>query len=138
MFTVKNYEGDALAITDEQVAADWRMGLLRSLAKVLTEALPRDSETRYGGSVKGSNREHVTGTMGMKFCPLVEIYEVREDKGHQYLFSTFGGSTDEVTILKAKASCKCGRLVKHPVELEVPIGSLISQVTNTDEPRDEF
>lgn len=42
MLDITEYTEDVLAITDEQVAADWRMGLLRALpltAPVLLAAL---------------------------------------------------------------------------------------------------
>lgn len=138
MFAMKDYKGDALTITDEQVSADWRLGLLRALGKVATEALPTDSIGSYGGAVQGSNREHVTGGNGHRFCPLVEIYDVEEQRGERYNFDSFsGGNKDDVMVLKANASCACGRLVKHPVSMEIDPGQLISRVTNADPLNDD-
>lgn len=137
MFAMKTYKGDALTITDEQVSADWSMGLLRALGKVATDALPADSTGSYGGAEKGSNREHVIGGNGQRFCPLVEIYDVKEERGARYNFDSIGGGKDDVMILKANASCACGRLVKHPVSLEIEPGQLISRVANADPANDD-
>lgn len=132
MFAMKDYKGDALTITDEQVSADWSMGLLRALGKVAKDALPADTSYSYGGAERGSNREHVSGGGGQRFCPLVEIYDVREERGERYNFDSFGGTSEDVMLLKANATCACGRLVKHPVVLEIDPGQLISRVANAD------
>lgn len=131
MFVSQGFKDNALAITDEQVAADWQLGLLRALGDVLTHALPSDSTNSYGGAEKGSSREHVTGGNGVPFCPLVEIYDIREEKGQRRPEDTMGGRVDDVTLLKANASCKCGQLQKHPVSLNIDPGALISTVTNS-------
>lgn len=134
MFEMKDYTGNVLAITDEQVASDWRLGLLRALGKVAKGARPSDSTGSYGVTVAGSNREHVMGNWGnVPHCPLVEIYDIREEKGENYNFDSFGGTTDDVMILSAKATCACGRIVKHPVAMDIDPGELIYRVMHADE-----
>lgn len=134
MFAIEDFKGNVLAITDEQVATDWRMGLLRALGKVARGAYPSDNTGSFGMTVSGSNREHVMGNFAsIPGCPLVEIYDVREDRGEDYNFSTFGGSTSDVIVLSAKATCKCGRVVKHPVSMDITPGELIYMVTHADE-----
>lgn len=134
MFEMKDYKDNVLAITDAQVAADWRLGLLRALGKVARGAVPSDSKGSYGVTVPGTNREHVMGNFStINGCPLVEIYDVREEKGEHYNFDSFGGSTDDVMILSAKATCACGHIVKHPVAMDIDPGELIYRVTHADE-----
>lgn len=134
MFETTDYKENVLAITDEQVAADWRLGLLRALGKVARGARPTDSMGSYGTTIAGSNREHVMGNFAsVPPCPLVEIYDIGEEKGENYNFSTFGGSTDDVMILSANATCACGRIVKHPVVMDIDPGELIYKVTHADE-----
>lgn len=134
MFAIEDFKDNVLAITDEQVAADWRLGLLRALGKVARGARPSDSTGSFGVTISGSNREHVMGNFSsIPGCPLVEIYDVREDRGEDYNFSTFGGSTSEVIVLSANATCECGRIVKHPVSMDITPGELIYMVTNADE-----
>jgi hypothetical protein len=135
MFEIQDYTGDVLAITNEQVASDWRLGLLRALGKVAQGARPSDSTGSWGVTVAGSNREHVMGNFGnIPPCPLVEIYDVREERGEEYIHDTFnGGSTKDIMLLTAKATCACGRIVKHPVTMEVSPGELIYAVTHADE-----
>lgn len=132
-YYLKDYDGDALAITDKEVAEDWRLGLLRGVARVMeSSALPRDSSGPYGRVVEGSNREHIRGGRGIPYCPIVEIYEVEEDKGTDYNTSTYGGEETSTIILRGRASCACGRMVKHPVETMITPGRLITAVTNAD------
>lgn len=134
MFEMTDYTENVLAITDEQIAADWRLGLLRALGKVARGARPSDSTGSFGLTVSGSNREHVMGNFGsIPGCPLVEIYDVREDRGEEYNFSTFGGSTTDVIILSANATCECGKIVKHPVAMDITPGELIYMVMRADE-----
>lgn len=134
MFEMTDFKGNVLAITDEQIAADWRLGLLRALGKVARGARPSDSTGSFGVTVAGSNREHVMGNWSnIPHCPLVEIYDIREERGEEYNFSTFGGSTTDVMILSANATCECGRIVKHPVAMEIMPGELIYMVTHADE-----
>ena len=134
MFKLTDFKEDALAISDEQVTSDWRMGLLRGLARVIAMgAAPLDSTGSFGVTIAGSNREHILGSWEERTpCELVEIYDIKEEQGERYNFSTFGESTNDVMLLKANATCKCGRLVKHPVSMEITPGELIYKVTNAD------
>lgn len=127
-----DYTGNALAITDTEVASDWRLGLVRALATVALGAAPDDSTGPYGVTIPGSNREHVIGNFGPSKpgCPLVEIYDVKDTGGSRYNFSTFGGSSDEIILLTANATCKCGQIVKHPVSMEITPSDLIYSVLN--------
>lgn len=134
MFEMDDFTENVLAITDKQIASDWRLGLLRALGKVALGARPADSTGSYGVTIAGSNREHIMGNFAnIPACPLVEIYDVREEKGEEYNFSTFGGSTNDVMILSANATCACGRIVKHPVSMDIDPGELIYKVTHADE-----
>jgi hypothetical protein len=132
---LKDYKEDALKITDAQIAADWHLGLVRAVGKVVAGgAYPQDSMGSYGSTIAGSNREHVMGNWGnIPRCPLVEIYEPSEEGGEEYHFSSFGGSTSNVIVLRAKATCQCGRLVKHPVSMNVAPDELIYNVMHADD-----
>lgn len=131
---MKDYSGNALDITDEQVAADWRLGLLRSVARVMQYSIvPEDSTGRFGIVVPGSNREHVRGPMHTnRGCAIVEIYDVKEEGGEEYNFSTFGGDTRNVLVLKGKATCACGKLIAYPMSMQIAPDELIYTVMNVD------
>ena len=131
---LKDYEGNALEITDEQVATDWRLGLIRSLAKVVAgQAAPTDSTGPYGSTIPGSNRDHVQGSFGNNTrCELVAIYNLREEGGERYEFDSFGGKDYNVLYIYALADCKCGRLQKYPVQMDISPGDLIGEVMRAD------
>lgn len=131
---LQDYKEDALKITDEQVAADWRMGLVRAVAKVVAgSAAPTDSMGSYGITIPGSNRDHVQGSLGNNTrCQLVAIYELREEGGERYEFDSFGGKDYNVLYIYALADCKCGRLQRHPVQMDINPGDLIGEVMRAD------
>lgn len=134
MYYFNDFKGDALAITDAEVAADWRMGVLRATAKVIQKsALPKDRTASYGVTVPGSNRAHVMGGGGTKFCPLVEVFDVDEDRDVERDYDTFPGPERTVVVLSAKATCACGQIVKHPVSMTITPGNLIQYVVSADD-----
>lgn len=130
---MRDYKEDVLAITDEQVAADWRMGLLRATGKVVAgRALPTDSTGSYGMTVPGSDRAHVSGGYGDQFCPLVKIYDIDEQKGERYNFDTFEGSTNDVVTMVALGTCECGKVDRTRVTVDLDPGELIYAVMNAE------
>lgn len=138
MFYMKEYEGDALAITDAEVTANWRMGVLRGVARVLKiGGLPLGGTDRWGKVQEGTNRAHLTPA-GLPFggagegCSISELYELEEESDKEYVFSTNGGSEYDVTVISGKATCACGRLVKEPVRMNITPGDLIAEVMNAE------
>lgn len=131
---MRDYKGNALAITDEEIATDWRLGLLRSAARVMQYSIaPEDSSGRFGIVVPGSNRAHIKGeSFSSGGCSVVEIYEVKEEGGEEHHFSTYGGSTDNVLVLSGKATCKCGELVAYPMSMKIAPDEFIYSVMNVD------
>lgn len=130
---MRDYKEDVLAITDEQVAADWRLGLLRAAGKVVAgRALPRDSTGSYGITIAGSNRAHVSGGYGEQFCPLVKIYDVEEQSDEISNFDSLDDSTSAVIIMSALGTCKCGKVDRAPVSFSLDPGELIYSVMNAE------
>lgn len=130
---MRDYKEDVLAITDEQVAGDWRLGLLRAAGKVVAgRALPLDSTGSYGATIAGSARAHVSGGYGSRFCPLVKIYDVDEQKGESYNFDSFDDSTSAVITMSALATCECGKVDRTPVSVNLDPGELIYAVMNAE------
>lgn len=130
---MRDYTGDVLSITDEQVAADWRMGMTRAAGRAIRYGIaPSDSTGSFGITIAGSNREHIRGGGGVRNCKVVEIFNIKEEGGEEHHFSTYGGSTSNVLTLSCLASCDCGRLVKHPMSMNVSPDEFIYMVMNAD------
>lgn len=151
MDNMKDYPGNVLAITDEQVAADWRLGFGRAVAKTVIHGYPalRISETggRFGENPKGGMNEHIEGarhsivdsdgiTTGFNrepACPIVEVYRLEESSSMHYEFNTYGDDGGSpVTLITALVSCACGKIVKQEATAEIRAGEFISAVTNAD------
>ncbi|MBC9704858.1 MAG: hypothetical protein H9W81_07760 [Enterococcus sp.] len=135
MIVNNDYADNVLAITDEEVGKDWRLGLLRAMGKVIANsALPADSTSRWGQALAGSNRSHLSyhGPHSDEVrCPIVEVYDIKEDSFDEWDHNSFGDDNKWTrTELKASATCACGRVVRHPVSMTIPVGDLIYEVTN--------
>src|SRR6478735_3289327 len=103
MTSIKDYSGNALAITDEQVASDWQLGLCRAIAKAILNGWPmlkiNERTGPYGTPLPGSLNEHLEGartsikdedgvTTGFDrtpACPITEIYEIEESSAMRYV-----------------------------------------------------
>ena len=132
-FYLKDYQGNALAITDDAVASDWRLGLVRGVARFMRYSiLPSDSTGSYGITVEGSNRAHLEISREDS-CRVTEIYDIQETSEKDYNFDTFGGSEYEVILLSCKATCACGRLEKYEMSMTVRPDELIYSITNSDQ-----
>lgn len=152
MENIKDYKGNVLAITDAEVATDWRMGFLRAIAKVALNSYPairinEPAASRFGGNIEGGMNEHIEGarrpildedniTTGYTRddpCPIVEIYNLVEDSSTHYEFNSFGDDGGSpVTLITAEVSCACGKIVRKDASLEIRAGNFISAVTNAD------
>ena len=131
---MNDYTGDVLQITDEEVAANWRLGLTRAAGKLIAgRAAPADSTGSFGIAIAGSNREHIQGNLGVEVnCSLVEVYDVKEEGGEEYNFDSFGGSSTDVMTLTANATCACGRIVRHPVQMNMTVSEIIYGLMNAE------
>lgn len=150
MDIVKNYPDNLLAITDEQVIADWRLGFGRAVAKAVVEGYPslrfEEPSERFGGSIPGGMNDHIEGALTIvkdadgitverkrvPACPIVAVYNITESSGKRYDFDSYGGSGDgtPVTVISALASCACGKIIKKPASTEIPAGEFMAAVTN--------
>lgn len=132
---LEDYEGNALAITDEQVQSDWRFGLVRGAARVIErEGLPTQGRGRYNSVIPDSPLAHIKGTYVdgvLQKCSLTEIYSISDDGGQIFLEGTMGGQTLPTMVLKAKASCACGELVRVAVEATMAPYELIYKVMSS-------
>lgn len=103
MENLAEYKGNALAITNEEVAENWQLGLLRSVAQsslsfmaVLGNVLVNHTET-----------QHIR-----KECPIVEL---REMSVSSRTVTEFYESETNV-VFQGLGSCACGRLKNVRVE----------------------
>jgi hypothetical protein len=151
MDNIKDYPGNVLAITDEQVAKDWRLGFGRAVAMAVMNGYPalkvREPMGPFGADLPGGMNEHIEGarrpivdsdgiTTGYNresACPIVEIYNLSESSSTHYEFSTYGDDGGSpVTLISALVSCSCGKIVKQLASAEIRAGEFIAAVTNAD------
>jgi hypothetical protein len=151
MDNIKDYPSNVLAITDEQVAADWRLGFGRAVAKAVTAGYPglriKERSERFGVNIPGGMNEHIEGapirvkdadgiTISVSrepACPIAEVYNLTESSGQHYEFSTYGDDGGSpVTLISALVSCSCGKIVKQPASAGIRAGEFIAAVTNAD------
>lgn len=118
MFAVAGFKSDVCSITEADIEENPRLGFLRNLGDIVKQnALPSKVQTGHEFPFTGSDYDHVAGVNGKQGCTLMEVYEVTEEDSANGM------------IVKAKASCWCGRLVKHPVTMEFGLQELVTRVT---------
>lgn len=140
--SLTEYDGNALAITDKMVASDWRLGLLRGVARyVAFVATPEDSTDRWGTTTPGSDREHIEGSLDKRTnsrsagCSLVEISNISQTEDTEYVDALYKeGSYRTVLKLSAIATCSCGRITDTEVSLQVPPDEFLDQMLWTNNP----
>lgn len=124
---MNSYKGNALDITDVEVASDWRLGLIRALARILQVSTNIiESHGPYGTMLPNSMMAH------MKHCTFNDIRDIREDIDDYWEFDTFSDDTTKVTVLHAKVSCACGTVNKMDSSMIVHAGELVTMVANQD------
>lgn len=137
---LKDYTENALAISDEQVADDWTLGLVHGVARYIAEvALPVDSINGWGDTKPGSDREHIEGYLDQATnsrtprCKLLEIFNISEVEGTEFYEKTYGpGEVKNVLVVSAEASCACGRIVLSKVILKVPAAEYMNEMLWTN------
>jgi hypothetical protein len=119
MFTGYDKTVNVLALTDEEVATDWRNGMLRSIAHTITkfgiaEGIQSGTWGTVLGFTEGSLAEHIytiPGAMsylyGMGSCEAISVTDLYEDTFERYEHDTFGpGTTRNEALLGATVTCK--------------------------------
>lgn len=103
MKNLAEYEGNALTITNEEIAENWQLGLLRSVAQSSLTWI----EVMGNVFVNHTATQHVR-----KECPIVEL---REMNVTTKTVTEYGESETNV-VFRGSASCSCGQLKSVPVE----------------------
>lgn len=136
MDILKDYKANILEISDTDISANWRLGLLRACGIVAASSMKIDEATgRFGAHLVGSMNEHLFGpdfSYDKGVCTIEGVYDLTEDAGTHYNFSTFGGTESDVMLLKGKVSCACGEIVRAAATYEVSLGEFISLVMNVE------
>lgn len=133
---------DVMSITDADIAADWRKGMLRSVADLITTRGQAEGVQSGGwGAISfkegelahhfhGSAKAHTyTAPLGTGACKIVKVTDLTEDSDTQYHHDTFGsGEGYRVTILSAKVTCE--HSVTGRMSLTESVGELIYAVAS--------
>lgn len=135
MFTGYDKTVNVLALTDEEIAADWRNGMLRSIAGTITksgiaEGIQTGTWGNIVGCTEGSLAEHLYGTsekmsyfFGMGDCEAISVTNLYEDTFERYEHNSFGpGITRNETLLGATVTCK------HQISGEMTFASSMGEM----------
>lgn len=129
MENIDDYTGNVLDITDEEIAENWELGLLRAMGRVVSVRGKVEGGTgAWGITTPGSDRAHVENNYSTNVagCPLVEIHDVKEDRLEHYPY----GSDERVqdNLILAKGTCKCGHVKNATVYAELPAGGMLREI----------
>lgn len=131
MFEFKSFTGNALAITDAQIAADWRLGIVRGMARTVRNTGHAAEDRRDFTISEGSKKTaHVQGAYGKPaLCAIVEVFGVDEGQETEYVRDSSGDYPENNTVIHGKVTCKCGQLVKQDFKV-ITYGGLLRRVAN--------
>lgn len=113
MTTFKNFTGNAVTITDEEIAEKWELAVIRGLARLIIE-LPF---VRDGGETYRHLRQ----------CAVTEIIDVTESSAKDSSGDTWGES-ETVVQISGKVSCSCGQIIRRRATRNVEVGELLRNV----------
>lgn len=103
MTNLAEYEGNALTITNEEIAENWQLGLLRSIAQSSLTWI----EVMGNIFVNHTATQHVR-----KECPIVELRGLYVTTRSVTEYS----ETETNVVFRGMASCACGQLKNVTVE----------------------
>jgi hypothetical protein len=143
MFAGYDYNENVLSITDAEVAADWRKGMIRATAQIIIEegypegATPGSWDS-YKGYREGSLGEHIAATRkvepryyerGHGSCVITSAANLTEDLNTFEEFNTFGGNTHAEVIFTADVTCNHG--VSGSMVYSSSLGNIIGTLART-------
>jgi hypothetical protein len=124
MFAVEGFEGNVLTLIDEEITQNKPLRQLLALGRVIQASALPDEASPVKVGFTGSNRTHIEGKPNSNWsCYLVEVSEIKEEPGN----------TPDSVVLTALAGCWCGRLINHPVAMEISTAELTTRVTKADD-----
>lgn len=142
---------NAYALSDEEVAADWRNGMVRAAARKLVEAGKAEGEIlgSWGAHVgfrAGTLAEHFDAAMsksepkrpgdryfaGHGSCAITSVTNLREDSDERYESNSFGdGRSYTDSVLDGTVTCVHG--VTGQMTFAASLGELISAIVSGSE-----
>lgn len=129
-----------LEVTDAEVAADWKLGMARSAAKLLVvrgdimEGIKRGDWGIFRGFVLDSMAEHlyIASDLRTPRCELVSVKNIEEVGTERYEHDSFGpGSTYNESAIQGTIACRCGKSARFSYSISV--GELIYTIANSPE-----
>lgn len=108
METFNKTTDNLLEITPEMIAADWTLGLHRSIAEEIVERIEWRRGTRgfSEGQIRHINGVFITG-QEVDPCPVAQVRNVVEGVDDDYDWDTDGPAKNQVS---AEVTCTCGEV----------------------------
>lgn len=130
MYQFKEYEGNALAITDAQVAADWRLGIVRAIAcKIRNSGIATNDTNDFTVTAGSAITAHIHGNrMNPGKCAIVEVYEVDDVQETEWVRNYDDSYPESNTVLRGKVTCACGQVEKSDFKVVTYGGGLLKSI----------
>lgn len=139
MFEGYNKKANVIAYTDAEVAADWRLGMLRSTGQMIIESGTAEGilRGRWGsltGFKEGSLASHLypdathSHQQGMGVCKAVSVTNLVEDTEERWEHGTFGSSSTTEAVVTGIVTCEHGLI--GTMKYETSMGRLIYTIAS--------
>ena len=126
---------NTLTITDEEIASNWKFGMVRSIGRLLAEV----GRPGYGAYITSDERKsyfHIAGSsrdnVPIPACPIISVSDLAEEDGSYTEYSTFGSSNVGEYLLKGTGTCTCG-FFAGGISYSISLGELLYTIANASD-----
>lgn len=123
MTTLKNYEGNVLEITNEQVAENWHLGMLRACGQLIAKRPWIMHPSTLRGMRLFANPE-ASAHFRKNACSIVSVTSMEESS---VTVSEYG-EVEQKTVLTAIVNCACGHISGHPAQVNFTSGEIVERI----------
>lgn len=123
MTTLKNYEGNVLEITNEQVAENWHFGLLRACGQLIVNQNWIMHPPTLPGMRLRFNAE-ASSHLRKNNCSIVSVTSMEESA---VTVSEYG-EVEQNTVFTAIVNCACGHISGKHAQANFSAGEIVKRI----------
>lgn len=123
-----NFSGDALEISDDQVAGDWTLGMLREVTRQMADRIRiMRPSTMYGwqATIDWEATKHFRD---QDACSVASAVGVEDGVWEE---SNSDGTVDVFEVVSATVSCACGSIENRTGQAYFEVGRIFSTIANS-------
>lgn len=122
-----NFSGNALTISDDQVAADWTLGMIRAASRRMAAEVKIMRPSNMYGWQSTVDWDATRHFMGEDACSISSVVDIEDGVWED---SAIDGTVEVFATLSATVTCACGTIDDRNGQAFFDVGSVFSTVAN--------